>query len=328
MICPGNEEFEIITPQVIEEKLQEFLVSIKILIDYEIYYIDYIIEARNKTIAKQKAEERLLNSDQKYEKYKIVSCRKRKPHDKEDKTLVDVIPKKYEATFNIKIKDKKFKKCFIIETINEDKVPDLVKIRCKREFSSIKSITKIQYKLADENSKEYSEEIVEDLKPIKSDEERITDVEEPKIIIKKIDNLHNLLSLGIGSEDFDSLDYNNATNLHLKIKSGNLLQVAPASLNVINRSKFKKYFVSVTYTDESVSNKVEVLAIDAANALIEFTNAIELDMERNKLNKKLRFEYLYRNALRYNVIREDGEFIKIIPARVINKFWSKLDTSE
>ena len=328
MICPGNEEFEIITPQVIEEKLQEFLVSIKILIDYEIYYIDYIIEARNKTIAKQKAEERLLNSDQKYEKYKIVSCRKRKPHDKEDKTLVDVIPKKYEATFNIKIKDKKFKKCFIIETINEDKVPDLVKIRCKREFSSIKSITKIQYKLADENSKEYSEEIVEDLKPIKSDEERITDVEEPKIIIKKIDNLHNLLSLGIGSEDFDSLDYNNATNLHLKIKSGNLLQVAPASLNVINRSKFKKYFVSVTYTDESVSNKVEVLAIDAANALIEFTNVIELDMERNKLNKKLRFEYLYRNALRYNVIREDGEFIKIIPARVINKFWSKLDTSE
>lgn len=328
MICPGNEEFEIITPQVIEEKLQEFLVSIKILIDYEIYYIDYIIEAKNKTIAKQKAEERLLNSDQKYEKYSIVSCRKRKPHDKEDKTLVDVIPKKYEATFNIKIKDKKFKKCFIIETINEDKVPDLVKIRCKREFSNIKSITKIQYKLADENSKEYSEEIVEDLKPIKSDEERITDVEEPKIIIKKIDNLHNLLSLGIGSEDFDSLDYNNATNLHLKIKSGNLLQVAPANLNVINRSKFKKYFVSVTYIDESVSNKVEVLAIDAANALIEFTNAIELDMERNKLNKKLRFEYLYRNALRYNVIREDGEFIKTIPAIVINKFWSKLDISE
>lgn len=124
------------------------------------------------------------------------------------------------------------------------------------------------------------------------------------------------------------MDYNNATNLHLKIKSGNLLQVAPANLNVINRSKFKKYFISVTYIDESVSNKVEVLAIDAANALIEFTNAIELDMERNKLNKKLRFEYLYRNAVRYNVIREDGEFIKIIPARVINAFWSKLDTSE
>ena len=106
-----------------------------------------------------------------YDEYSVTTCRRKRSKDKAETTLVKEIPKTYKVSFNIKVGDKRYKVIWKIETIEADKISDIIKLRCKKEYGNYKSITKIEY---EETSKEITESstLIEDTsKPKESDKD-------------------------------------------------------------------------------------------------------------------------------------------------------------
>lgn len=139
--------------------------------------VTYLIEATSATEARKLGREKILSlPEYPFEEKDIVFCRATETKENSENEIIeDINEKDYEVSFNININGAKYRKTLIIRAENEEDAKEKTSSKCNKEFSGIRSITKMEAKEADENSKE-SSELIEPLKiiPLNNDKKEKT----------------------------------------------------------------------------------------------------------------------------------------------------------
>jgi len=256
-----------------------------------------------------------------YTDIELIKARKTKNKDKEDISLIRIIPDLYEVSFRIKMNDKKYDKVFLIESTDKNKVAELLRLRCKKEFNKVRSITKIKIKLADENSKESSVEVKEKLvRQEDIDKEEINEIEgkirellsniadkiseqtmteeaqNNKVTITVQNNLFESLSTNPQNLDMEAL---NNFSVDFDRKAG-VTTIRPKN-PLLDYSKYQWYNLVPIINKNTYINRSRILAKTPANAAILFAKAaITVDAENNSFAKTL------INAVNYYILSEES----------------------
>ena len=204
--------------------------------------------------------------------------------------------------------DKKYDKVFLIESTDKNKVAELVRLRCKKEFSKVRSITKIKVKLADKNSKESSIEVEEklakqediDKKEIKELEGKILELvsgiadkiseqamteeaKNNKVIITVKNNLFENLATNPQNLDMEAL---NNFSVDFDRKAG-VTTIRPKN-PLLDYSKYQWYNLVPIIDNNTHINRSRILAKTPANAAILFAKAaVTVDANDNCFAKTL-----------------------------------------
>lgn len=276
-----------------------------------------------------------------YDEYSVTTCRRKRSKDKAETTLVKEIPKTYKVSFNIKVGDKRYKVIWKIETIEADKISDIIKLRCKKEYGNYKSITKIEY---EETSKEIVESstLIEDTsKPKELDKDdfkvkvktlaSIEDIEkaaEETGLNKNVLVGYALYKASGGRsmvEEAENHDNNISTLDAGYDKKGNMIYIRPSGVALLNMNNYSTFNIQIEYLDGTKSNNIEVIAIGPGNAISEFACIISNNHEHNSKspNYKIKLKYLYENAKCYHIVNKTTGKFASIDAYIINTSWSK-----
>lgn len=291
---------------------KEFYTEYKVEKDGVIYSASFI--KTNESMLKDNIVKEL--HDNGYKVLSVIRHRHKKYGDKEEIKLLEVIPKKYEVTFRIKIDNIKYKKCFIIESNDANKVLDLAKQRCKKEFSKIRSITKMSYKIADENSKEYSEVIKEPKnkiikeKPENTSEDNLktTDNKENTYTIVNFSGLPD--SLRMTADLGEALDVEGIKNIYTSCNSDEI-SIKPKNINIMNQSQYSWFRLSLV-TDKGSYGPIRILAKSSSNAMIMFEIVMSKDMIKYK-------KETVREIKMYSLMDENSGKIATFSGDFINK---------
>ena len=296
--------------------------------------ISHILKENSEETRKE-AFNALINEG--YINIKQIRHRKKKPKDREDTQLLETLPNKYEVNFKIKIGDIRYDKTFIIESTDESKVPELLRIRCKKEFSPIRSITKINVKLADENSKETSKIIKEPKnKIIKKDEkedleENVELPDELKNVLNEIESTLDLLDnmrkenlvptpkdmkLHFNEIDFD---FNGASNVRVEYDNfKNILEIRPNSV-MLNYDKYDDYLFTVIFKRDEKYGPIRITAVSPGNAIVLF----EL-IAKSKAHEDF-YKRLLTEAVGYTILEEKTGKMASLPVKLINEMMESAD---
>ena len=214
--------------------------------------------------------------DEGYTNIEELHHRRSRNGDMNDLHLLKIIPKKYEVTFRIKMDNVKYKKCFIIESTDENKVCDLAKQRCNKEFSRIRSITKMTYKLADENSREYSEVIKEPKnKIINKSSENASDVNlmtQNNIENSNVKRVNSIIPKNLRLDaDHEELDAASLTNIKIDEDNKKKQFVITPTTMLVDYSKYKWYIISTVLDTHTYIWPARVFAKSSSNALMMFS---------------------------------------------------------
>lgn len=272
----------------------------------------------------KEAKEFLLMST-KGKDLKNINIRRHKKKDKDEKILVDN-SKTYEVTFKIKIKDTRYQKMFLIKTNDESKIPSIIQVRCKKEFSGIRSINCITYKEWNGSSKEWSEEIKEVVNKsnqptteIKSNGHHISDIAN---IVGNTNSKAINFNLGTKNlltyEDEDDKFDNNILNQTIVFNKSNMQieEIKPSNINIMNQNDYKEYSLSINFIKEKDNHPpIKIMAKSSSNAIITFT----ITARNNKdIPEKLKCEYLRDNATIYMLTEVKTGKYRAFPSSVIN----------
>lgn len=269
----------------------------------------------------KEAKEFLLMST-KGKDLKNINIRRHKKKDKDEKILVDN-SKTYEVTFKIKIKDTRYQKMFLVKTNNESKIPSIIQVRCKKEFSGIRSINCITYKEWNGSSEEWSEEIKEVVNKsnqpateIKSKDNHISDI---------ISSLAKVSTSKLNSVDSDNLieadDCDLDTNIFKMVYTFDkcvLQRIEPDNLNIIERASYKEYALTVNYADGTNYPTISILAKSQSNAIMMFTLTVR---KMKDLQNKLKVDYLKKYATVYMLTYVETKKYRAFPSTLINKIF-------
>lgn len=228
----------------------------------------------------------------------------------------------YEVSFRIKMNDKKYDKVFLIESTDKNKVAELLRLRCKKEFNKVRSITKIKIKLADENSKESSIEVEEKLARQEDiDKEEIDEIEDKirELLSNIADKIseqtmteeaqnNNKVTITVQNDLFESLS-TNPQNLDMDAlnnfsidfdRKAKVTTIRPKN-PLLDYSKYQWYNLVPIINKNTHINRSRILAKTPANAAILFAKAaITVDAEDNSFARTL------INAVNYYILSEES----------------------
>lgn len=228
-----------------------------------------------------------------------------------------------------------------IETIEADKISDIIKLRCKKEYGNYKSITKIKYEETSEEIVE-SSTLIEDIsKPKELDKDdfeikvkTLTSIKDIEKAAEEVGLNKNVLvgyalykasggkSIIEETEKYD----NSVKTLDTRYdKKGNMVYIRPSGAALLNMNNYSTFNIQIEYLDGTKSNNIEVIAIGPGSAVSEFASVIENNhkSDNKSSNYKIKLKYLYENAKCYHIINKTTGKFASIDSYIINTHWSK-----
>lgn len=248
--------------------------------DREIRAVTYIIESESKTKAGEIGRDKLIENG--YNKKNIILSRviKAKSNQTNEDVLFEKIKINYEVSFNIKIGLERFRKTFIIKAGTEQEASSLMLLRCKKEFKGYKSITKVDIKEADKNSKE-SSELIEPAKiiPLSSNENKI----------KQENEVFDDSKETVDTSDEITKIINNCYNEFIKKRSKEELSQQVITAKLCSRNKEAQEFIESSNMDKVFYIKTNSLSV--AKDIMEGPGSPYGSVANRKLRRNLKYKY-------------------------------------